>query len=509
MWCFLVIKKTLTKPLINFINCRENHINCYQKIYKGKNPCITHTKSLGYQLFFLMLAIHVFFRYHFLYINPMCLTIPAKVIKINAQTITIQDNSTIKNISVSFVSDLKIGDWILYINDVAIKKISDDEATEIIKLLEPFKKNIDISKLNPKFRDILQASKIRDLRKDEIVQLLKSEGKEKEALFAEANILRKTTLKDFICIHGIIEFSNNCVNDCFYCGLRKENSAIPRYRMSVDEIVKTAINAVNHDGYKLLILQSGDDRYYNDEMLVDLIKKIKTAAKVFIFMSIGERGFDCYKKLKDAGANGVLLRFETSNPKLFQKLHPEGKSLTNRLEHLKFLDELGYFIATGSIIGLPGQTLDDLAEDILTTKKYADMVSSGPFIPCDNTPLSKEHKGDVELNLKMIAISRLIMKNSRIPVVTALETLGGEEIRKRALQSGANSLMFNLTPAKYRPFYKIYPNKFFQVDSLWQKYGLFKYEESYQMLEDSFKKRPSKTVEKFLTIQKEVACLEK
>ena len=421
----------------------------------------------------------------------MCLTIPAKIIKLGEATATIQDSSAVKEVGLSFVSDLQVGDWILYINDLIVKKISTEEAGEIIELLESFKK-IDLSKLSDSFRAILQASKIRDLRKDEIIELLKCKGQEKEAIFSEANVLRKTTIKDFICIHGIIEFSNNCTNDCFYCGLRKENSSVPRYRMNLDEIVKTAVDAVNDDGYKLLILQSGEDHFYPDEMLVDLIKKIKSQAKVFLFMSVGERGYECYKKMKDAGASGALLRFETSNPKLFKKLHPNGKDLTNRLEHLKFLDELGYFIATGSIIGLPGQTIEDLADDLLITQKWADMVSSGPFIPCDNTPLENFPSGDLDLNLKMIAISRLLMKNSRIPVVTALETIGGEGIRKQALQSGANSLMFNLTPAKYRPFYKIYPNKFFQTDSLWQKYGLFKFEESYQMIEDSLRQRPSK-----------------
>jgi biotin synthase len=258
--------------------------------------------------------------------------------------------------------------------------------------------------------------------------------------------------------------------------------------MTIDEIVDAAVKAVDDLGYKLLILQSGEDAFYTDEMLVDIIKKIGQKARVFIFMSVGERGYNCYKKMKDAGASGVLLRFESSNPKLFKEIHPTGKDLNNRLEHLKFLNDLGYFIATGSIIGLPGQTINDLAEDILVIKKFADMVSVGPFVPCDNTPLSAFSKGEIDLSLKTIAISRLLMKDSRIPVVTALETLGGEDIRKKALQAGANSLMFNLTPTKYRPLYKIYPDKFYQEDSLWQKYGLFKSEESYQMLEENLRK---------------------
>jgi len=205
---------------------------------------------------------------------------------------------------------------------------------------------------------------------------------------------------------------------------------------------------------------------------------------VFIFMSVGERGYQCYRRMKEEGASGVLFRFETANPKLFKKFHPKGKNFINRFEHLKFLKELGYFIATGSIVGLPGQTTEDLADDILMMKKWAHMISMGPFVPCGDTPIGNFPQGDVEMNLKMTAISRLLMKSARIPVVTALETLAGEEGRRRSLEAGANSLMFNLTPARFRSLYKIYPDKFYQEGSIWEKYGLFKYEESYKMLEE-------------------------
>lgn len=360
----------------------------------------------------------------------------------------------------------------------------------------PFQK-IDVSKLSAEFKDIIQASKYRDLTKEEIIYLLKTKGLEQKALFSEANLVRKTYIKDFICIHGIIEFSNFCKNDCLYCGLRKENLTLPRYRMNIDEIVDTAYKAVIEAGYKLLVLQSGEDYFYTDDMLEEIIKKIKEKCQVFIFISIGERGYKCYERLKKAGASGVLFRFETSNPKLFKKFHPQGKNLKSRFEHLKFMKELGYFIATGSIIGLPNQTIEDLTKDILFTKKWAHMVSAGPFIPCDNTPLADATHGNIEMNLKTIAILRLMMKSIRIPVVTALETLAGEDGRRKALQAGANSLMFNLTPENYRPFYKIYPDNFFQKETIWQKYGLFKYEESYKMLEERMIKEIKK--EKYAT----------
>ena len=417
----------------------------------------------------------------------MCLTIPAQVIKLEDNRAIIRGSDGIKEVKGPLIPNLKVGDWILYISNLALEKISKNDAREIIELLEN-SQNVDIAKLSSQFKDIIEASRFRNLTKDEIIYLLNTQGLEKEALFSEANIIRKTYLKDFICIHGIIEFSNYCKNDCLYCGLRKENRALRRYRMSIDEIVDTAERAVHKKGYKLLVLQSGEDYFYTTEILCEIIKKIKKKCRVFIFISIGERNYECYKKMKEVGASGVLFRFETSNPELFKKLHPQGKNFKKRFEHLKFMRELGYFIATGSLIGLPGQTIEDLADDILTMKKWAHMISMGPFLPCDNTPLGNSPAGDVETNFKMSAILRLLMKNVRIPVVTALETLAGEVGRKRALQAGANSLMFNLTPAEYRPLYKIYPDKFYQEESIWEKYGLFKYEESYKMLEERMQK---------------------
>ena len=415
----------------------------------------------------------------------MCLTIPAQVIKMEGKQAIVKDSGgKKKRINVFLLSGLKKGDWLLYTTDLAIKKISKKDAKDIIELLEAPQAVIPPSRLSKKFKDIIKASKMRDLTKDEIICLLGSDGDEKETLLSEANLVRKAFLKDFICIHGIMEFSNYCKNDCFYCGLRNENRAIPRYRMSVDEIVEAAKEAVNERGYKLLVLQSGEDYFYTEDMLCEIIRQIKKQCRVFIFMSIGERGYDCYKKMKEAGASGVLFRFETSNPELFQKIHPRGKKLESRFEHLQFMKDMGYFIASGSLIGIQGQTLDDLAQDILTMQKYANMISMGPFVPCGGTPLAGAESGNPEMNYKMIAVLRLLMKTARIPVVTALETIGGEEARKRGLQSGANSLMFNLTPAKYRPLYKIYPDRFYKADEVWEKYGLFKREESYKMLEE-------------------------
>ena len=413
----------------------------------------------------------------------MCLTIPSQVKEVSGRSAVIENARGKNTIDISMLPNIKKDDWILHVNKFAIRKISKKDAKEIMYLLESAKQ-IDLAGLSDKFKKIIEAARKRALTKDEIIYLLKTEGREKEALFSEANTIRKEYIKDFICIHGIIEFSNYCKNYCTYCGLRAGNKKIKRYRMSVEEIVKAADAAVNNKGYKLLVLQSGEDPYYTDEMLVEIITRIKEKCRVFIFVSIGERGQECYRKLKDAGAAGVLFRYETSSPKLFKATHPKGKNLENRFQHLKFMKELGYYIATGSLVGLPGQTVEDLADDILTTKEWANMVSMGPFIPMKDTPLGKSEEGGVEMNLKMIAVLRLLVKNSRIPVVTAFETVTGEEGRKRAFLAGANSLMFNLTPEKYRVQYKIYDNKFYQNEKMWEKYGLFKYEESYKMIED-------------------------
>jgi biotin synthase len=416
----------------------------------------------------------------------MCLTIPAKIIKIEDSFAFVRDFSSTKKINLKSLFDegVVVGDWILYANDFAVQKISATDAAEIIALLENHHPKIDEEKLSKEYKDIIIKSKTIELSKKDIEYLLRTEGIERDALYAEADVLRKTYLKDFICIHGILEFSNYCKNDCAYCGLRVQNKNVRRYRMEPEEIVKTCVEVVNKRGYKLLVLQSGEDSYYTDEILVDIVKKIKQQCQVFILLSVGERSPESYEKLKSAGTAGVLFRFETSNQEIFDKLHKNGKKSESRFEHLELFKKLGYYIATGSIIGLPDQKISDLAADLLEIKKWANMVSMGPFVASADTPMDKEKSGDPELNYKCIAAARILMPKARIPVVTALETLAGEDGRKKALLAGANSLMLNVTPAKYRCDYKIYENRFFQAESLWEKYGLFRQEESYEMLRE-------------------------
>ena len=415
----------------------------------------------------------------------MCLTIPAKIIEVADGSVTVESADGTKVLDTPLTPELSIGDWVLFINSLVIRKIEPEDALEILDLLESGKP-IDRSLLSPRFRKSVENIHAEDYSIDDLTYLLETEGDEKEALFMEADTVRRGFLKDFICIHGIIEFSNYCEKDCTYCGLRSANASIERYRMEPSEIVRLALDAVNNKGYKLLVLQSGDDPFYTPAVMAKIVRDIKKDCRVFIFISAGERGYGFYEEVKRAGASGVLLRFETSNERLFKELHPEGKDFNGRFEHLRFLKELGYYIATGSLTGLPGQGLADVARDIVETKKWANMVSTGPFIPSPDTPLStgSDVYSDAELQLKVNAVLRLVMKSSRIPVVTALETQSGTEGRRRALRSGANSLMINLTPERYRALYSIYPDKFHDDESIFTKYGLYKYEESFAMLEE-------------------------
>ncbi len=426
----------------------------------------------------------------------MCLTMPGKVSKINGNFAIVEGNFGLRSVNIMALGKIKIGDWLLATTGLAVKKINENEAQELIDLLKSHDA-VDSNKIDKKLLNVLENARKRNLNRDEIVFLLSlKKKKDIEALFSEADVIRKSYLKDFICIHGIIEFSNYCENNCSYCGLRFENKKLKRYRMSFKEIVEVIDEAVNKIGYKMLVLQSGVDKGWSDAKLIELIKLIKKKHRVFILISIGERSLECYRKMKKAGADGVLFRFETANKDLYHKLHLSKTLKGNFKKRLKLIGELkkmGYYISSGSMIGLPGQTIGDLANDVLMMKKLkVGMVSMGPFVPCKNTPFEKEKKAETMLSLKMIAICRILMKEARIPITSALETIGGEEIRKKGLSCGANSLMFNLTPQKYRKDYKIYNNKFYGRNKKLERAALFQNEDSWRMIEQEFRKKIDK-----------------
>ncbi len=227
--------------------------------------------------------------------------------------------------------------------------------------------------------------------------------------------------------------------------------------MSPNEIVRVAKYAVKELGFKALVLQSGEDPWFDDDKLLRIIKRIKKL-NILIFLSIGIRSKLSYKKFYEAGAEAVLLRFETSNKKIFRKLRPN-TSFKQRIELIKYLKKLGYIVATGFLIGLPGETEEDIINNILLTKSLGiDMYSFGPFIPAKHTPLENQCVINKDIVLKTIAISRFIDRKSKILVTTALETLDNAA-KKEGLMAGANSLMINITPVRYRNLYLIYPNK--------------------------------------------------
>ena len=293
------------------------------------------------------------------------------------------------------------------------------------------------------------------MNKQEIIDIL-SDSSKNDWLFREADKIRRENVGDEIHLRALIEFSNICKRQCLYCGLRSPNKEVERYRLSKDEILLSAKKAVNL-GYRTIVLQSGeDDNYYSDK-LCDIIRSIKEF-DVAVTLSLGEKSFDEYKAYREAGADRYLIRIETTDKKLYESMHPNA-SFENRIHCLEDLKTLGYEVGTGCLVGLPNQTIESLANDILFFKEIdADMIGIGPFIPHNQTPLKDEKQGDFWLALKVMALTRINLPTINIPATTAMETIipNGRLI---ALQSGANVVMPNVSAIDCRKKYEIYPNK--------------------------------------------------
>jgi biotin synthase len=414
----------------------------------------------------------------------MCITLPGQVVAVGLGWAEIEARGNKRKVRL-LDSDFKIGDWVLSTDEYLVRKISEVEAEEIASLFSYYKSE---PTTDHKLSAILDASLSRDLSREEIEFLLGLEKPEDlESLYAQANVARLATALNHICVHGIIEFSNYCKNDCHYCGLRSSNTVVNRCRLSPEELIETAVEAINLKGYKILVLQSGEDDYYDLSTWEKIISEIKQQARAFIYLSIGARSVGDYRKLKQAGANGILMRFETSNKDLYHQLRP-GHELDQRIELIKELKALGFILATGFMIGLPDQSNRDLANDLLLLKELNPfMPSIGPLVPSSQTPLAESLMPNKEQILKVIAITRLIIPQARLPITTAMETLYGENFRQEAFLAGANSLMLNLTPEKLRDNYYIYENKFFDEEKKFAKWALFKGDLSYQMLEEELK----------------------
>lgn len=287
--------------------------------------------------------------------------------------------------------------------------------------------------------------------------------REPAPLFAAADRVRREFVGDEVYLRALIEFSNYCKNDCLYCGIRRSNPNADRYRLTPEKIIETARNAAGL-GYKTVVLQSGEDLWFDTDKLCHIIREIKKL-DVAVTLSIGEKTREEYAAYRLAGADRYLLRIETTDKALYEKLDP-GMSWDNRARCLYDLKELGYEVGSGSLVGLPGQTLESLADDLLFFKNLpVDMAGIGPFIPHPQTPLAAETaQGHFELSLKMMAVMRLLLPDINIPATTAMETLHPRG-RLLALECGANVVMPNATEGKARVKYELYPNKICTGDS--------------------------------------------
>ncbi len=295
-----------------------------------------------------------------------------------------------------------------------------------------------------------------------------------ESLWQEADAVRREQVGDAVHLRGLIEFSNICARECLYCGLRAPNTSVKRYRMEMDEIVGCARESADF-GYGTVVLQSGEESGLDAEWMTEVLRRIKGETGLAVTLSLGERSREELLMWREAGADRYLLRLETSNPKLYNAIHPprrgaDAKGLNNRVELLREMREIGYEIGSGVMIGIPGQRFEDLADDLMLFRELdLDMIGMGPFIAHPSTPLGRgelpeaaegEQVEATELmTYKMVALARLVCPASNIPSTTALATINKESGRELGLQRGANVCMPNMTPVEYRACYEIYPSK--------------------------------------------------
>lgn len=321
-------------------------------------------------------------------------------------------------------------------------------------------------RMNDKITDLLNRE---NFSKADIVRLLETKGEERTLLFKKSAEVKEYYIGKKVWFRGLIEFSNICGKDCLYCGIRKGNKNVERYSLSDEEILSAAKFAYDNR-YGSIALQSGElESQFVSNRIEKLLIKIKELSKgeLGITLSVGEHDPDVYQKWYNAGAHRYLLRIESTNKELYSKIHPADSKhdFKRRLECLKNLQDIGYQTGTGVMIGLPFQTMDDLAGDLLFMKEFnIDMCGMGPYIEHVDTPLNHSNEPLLPLNerfdltLKMIAIIRIMMKDINIVAATALQAIDPIG-REKAVKIGANILMPNITPGRYRDSYKLYDNK--------------------------------------------------
>ncbi len=299
-----------------------------------------------------------------------------------------------------------------------------------------------------------------NLSREEFVYLIENQSKEAQAYAAD--LAAKTTLEiygDKVYVRGLIEFTNYCKNNCYYCGIRAGNTGVSRYRLTVDEICECA-NEGYELGFRTYVLQGGEDPYFTDEIICDIVRRIKVAhPDCAVTLSIGEKSRESYSKYKEAGADRFLLRHETATIAHYNQLHPKEMDAQNRYRCLEDLKDLGYQAGAGFMVGSPFQTPENLAEDLVFIKKLNPaMVGIGPFIPAAGTPFANEKPGTLEQTLYLLSLIRLLLPEVLLPATTALGTINPRG-REMGLEAGANVLMPNLSPKAVRDKYKLYDNK--------------------------------------------------
>ncbi len=275
----------------------------------------------------------------------------------------------------------------------------------------------------------------------------------------EAVRLRKQYYGHKVYTRGLIEFTNYCKNDCYYCGIRHGNRNAKRYRLTREEILDCCENGYEL-GFRTFVLQGGEDPYYTDDRMAEIVRSIKEGyPDCAVTLSIGERSRESYKRFREAGADRYLLRHETANEEHYGRLHPPAMSLKVRKQCLYDLKELGYQVGAGFMVGSPGQRTGDLAEDLLFLKELQpQMVGIGPFIPHHDTRFASEPAGSVELTLYLLSVIRILLPKVLLPATTALGTMDPQG-REKGLAAGANVVMPNLSPIKNRKQYDLYDNK--------------------------------------------------
>jgi biotin synthase len=311
------------------------------------------------------------------------------------------------------------------------------------------------------FKNIVDELKnMQNLTKEQFAYLLERGDKEDlEYLYEAAREVSEQVFHKEVYLRGLIEFSNNCKNDCYYCGIRCSNRKADRYRLTKEEIL-SCCEIGEKIGFKTFVLQSGEDPYYTDDRICDIVRSIKEAhPNCAVTLSIGEKTKESYQKYYDAGADRYLLRHETANEEHYSMLHPASMSGAYRKQCLFDLKEIGFQVGCGIMVGTPHQTVDHIYEDIKFMQELQPhMIGIGPFIPHKDTPFKDEPEGSVERTLRLLAILRLIFPKVLLPATTALGTADAIG-REKGILAGANVMMPNLSPSNVREKYLLYDGK--------------------------------------------------